>query len=84
MAAGETRELERFVARSDDGAYETIIIVHQDFVDAAARGAPGAVVPGLKRARTVEGYACTTRDGQTFEVAGDILRHPLTVRRVKG
>ena len=69
------REIERFKARSADGAYETTIIVYQDFVDAGTRGNRDAVEPGRKKARTIEGYACNCLPDGTFEVVND-PRHP--------
>jgi len=48
MAAKERREIERFDARSDDGEYETTIVIYQDFIDAGTRGSPNAVIPGMK------------------------------------
>ena len=76
MAVKETREIKRFDARSDDGEYETTIIIYQDFIDAGTRGSPNAVIPGMKKARTIDGCACNRIDDDTFEIVptGVIVR----------
>jgi len=74
------REIDRFKAVSDDG-YETTIIVCQEFVDVGTRGNPDAVVPGLKKARTTDGFACNRIDGDTFQILNNPLRPDLIVRR---
>lgn len=76
------REIERFAAVSDDG-YETTIVIYQDFVDAGTRGNPHAVIPGLKEARTISGFACNPVDDDTFQIVNDPLHSDLIVRRVK-
>ncbi len=75
------REIERFQAVSDDG-YETTIIVRQDFIHAATRENPNAVIPGQKEARTIDGFACNRVDDNTFKIITDPQRPDLIVRRV--
>lgn len=77
------REIERFLARSDDGEYEATIIVYQNFVEAASRNAPHAVIPGLKEARTPDGLACKFKDEDTFEIVNDPFHPGMIVRRVE-
>ena len=79
MPAREQREIERFAARSDDGAYETTIVVYQDLIDVQTRANPHARVPGLKDARTSEGHACNRIDDDTWEV----VQLGLIVRRIR-
>lgn len=68
MAVKYTREVERFRARSDDGSYETVIVVTQDFVDAASLDDPEGALPGLKRARTIDGLHCNHLGNDRFRV----------------
>ncbi|MEX2218600.1 MAG: hypothetical protein WD749_07540 [Phycisphaerales bacterium] len=78
-----TREVERFKARSDDGRYETVVILYRRMISAATRDDPRAVMPGPRQARTLDGFACNYLDENLYEV----LDHPkypgLMVRRVK-
>jgi hypothetical protein len=83
MSVKGTREIERFDARSDDGSYETTIIVYQHFIDVGTRANPNAVAPGLKEARTIDGYACNFKDDDTFEVVNDPLHPAMIVRRMR-
>jgi len=76
-------EVERFPARSEDGEYETTIIVFQSFIDTATRAHPGAVAPGLRKARTIDGHACNRRADGTFEVVGDPIHPGVVLRRVE-
>jgi hypothetical protein len=66
----ELREIERFKAQSDDGAYETTIIVRQEFISAATRGNPGGVARGRKEARTIDGQTCNYTGGARVEIVG--------------
>jgi hypothetical protein len=72
---GMLTEVERFRARSEEGNYETTIIIMQYMSPLG--------IPGLKEARTVEGYECVMLPGgRSFRV----MTHPssprLVVRRV--
>lgn len=83
MAGGTTREIGRFVARSEDGEYEATIVVLQKFIDASTlsnRSAPP--IPGLKEVRTADGFACDYLDENTFKVVNDPFHPGMIVRRV--
>ena len=77
-----TRELERFKARSDDGRYETVVILYRRMISAATRADPKATIPGPKQARTLDGFTCNYLEEGLYEV----LDHPkfpgVVVRRV--
>ena len=77
------QEVERFTPRSDDGVYETTIIVYQRLIGVGSRRNPGGVAPGLKEARTIEGYACNRGSDGTFEVVSDLLHPGVVLRRVE-
>lgn len=83
MSVKETREIERFDARSDDGEYETTIIIYQNFIDVGTRENPNAVAPGLKEARTIDGYAVNVKGDDEFEIVNDPLHPGMIVRRIK-
>lgn len=77
------REIERFNAVSDDGSYETTLIIYQDYIDAGTRGNPNAVVSGLMEVLTIDGLTCIHVDDDTFEVVNEQLRPQLIVRRIR-
>jgi len=83
MKSRTKREIDRFRAVSNDG-YETTIVVYQNFIPVGTREDPDEVAPGMKEARTIDGFACNRQgDDDTFQIVND-LRHPnLIVRRVK-
>ncbi|MFH1745487.1 MAG: hypothetical protein ABIG44_00420 [Planctomycetota bacterium] len=78
MAARERREIDRLVVRSDDGSYETTIVVYQDFINAA-----GTMVPGLKAAKTIDGHACNFKGDDEFEIVNDPHHPAMIVRRIR-
>lgn len=81
------RETDRFTARSDDGEYEVVICIFQDFIEANALDGSRSVIPArLKEIRTTDGYSCNYIDENTFEVldASSPNPSPLIVRRVVG
>lgn len=82
MSVKEVHEIDRFDVRSEDGKYATTIVVLQDFITAGTWNDPNAILPGLKEARTIEGFACNRIDDNTFEIVTD-LRHPkMIVKRI--
>lgn len=84
MTETELREVDRFLARSDDGAYETEIVVMREFLLVRSMESPGPRhIRGLKEARTIDGFACNCIDDDTFEVVNDSLHPNVIVRRVK-
>lgn len=76
-----TREVDRFPAKTDDG-FETTIIVDQDFLKADTLDGNG-FVPGMKTAKTIDGYFCNRKDDDTFEMVGTFRRGSNILRRVK-
>lgn len=84
MSVKETREIERFVARSDDGEYETTIIIYRDYIDAGSLQNPNTEIPGkLTEARTVDGYACNQLGDDRFEIVNDPPHPAMIVRRIR-
>jgi len=77
------QEIERFEARSDDGAYETTIIIYQKIIDAGTMQNPHATILGLREAHTIDGSACNIIDDDTFEVVDDPLHPKIIVRRIR-
>lgn len=75
------KEIDQFLARSDDGEHEVTIIVYQNFIDAGTREDPNAVTPGLKEVRTSDGFACNFKGNDTYEIGNDPC-HPVIVKRV--
>lgn len=67
---GEWHEIERFMARSEDGAHETTVIVRQMVVPAATRGNPSGVARGQKSAQTIDGQPCNYLSEGRFEITG--------------
>ena len=65
-----TREVERFGVRSDDGSYETVVVITQDFVDAGTLDEPSAVLPGMRHARTIDGLRCNSDGPDRFRIVG--------------
>ena len=61
------QESERFQAVSDDGGYETTIVVSQTYVDVSSRSG-SSEIPAGKEARTIDGLACNIRDDGTIEI----------------
>ncbi|MBL8880813.1 MAG: hypothetical protein JNG88_17000 [Phycisphaerales bacterium] len=78
----ETREIDRFPAQSADGGFKTTIVIYQSFIEAPTFQNPGALIPGLEEARTIDGYACKRINGDEFEVVDHPLHQVMTVRRI--
>ena len=83
MAVKETRLVDRFQARSEDGTYQTTILISQDFLDAGSFDNPNATIPGLKTVRTADGYSCNVKGDDTFEVVNHPFRPSILLRRVR-
>jgi hypothetical protein len=79
----ETREIERFDARSNNGEYETTIIVYQDFIDAGTMQDPNAVVLGMKEARTPDGYGVNVKGDDEHEIVNDPLHPAMIVQKIR-
>lgn len=74
-------EIERFKARSDDGKYETTVVIYQQMIPAGTRENPRAMISGMKEARTIDDDACTPKD-DTGDLWG-IVAQGIIVRRVR-
>jgi len=74
--------VESFKARSDDGKYETTIVITRSVKDARSHDNPDAAIPGLKSALTVNGYRCNFIEDGVFKVVNDPRRPGVVVRRV--
>jgi hypothetical protein len=64
------REIDRFLARSEDGKHEVEIVIRQMEVDVASRADPTGIGRGMKEARTAEGGRCDCVDEDTFLLKG--------------
>lgn len=64
-------EVDRFRAKSADGSYETEVVITQDFINAASLDDPQGVLPGMMRARTIDGQACNRVDDDHYRVLGN-------------
>jgi hypothetical protein len=82
MGVKETREIDRFRARSADATYDTTIIIYQGFIDPRSLQNPHAQIPGFKEARTIDGYACNRKSDEEFEVVNDPFHPGMIVYRV--
>lgn len=82
MAAKERREIDRFVARSDDGAYETTIIVYQEIIADTAFGPRHVALPSTADYRTIDDYDVNVKGNDEFEIVNDPLHPAMIVRRV--
>ena len=78
----EQRELERFVARSDDGQYECTIIVLLNLVPVPSNDDPNATRPGSRELKTETGFDCNDLGEDLFEIVNDPLHPGVIVRRV--
>jgi len=65
-----TREIEidRFTAKSDSGKL-CIILVYQQYINAATIENPQREIPGAKRYDTLHGFHVNIIDSETFEIA---------------
>jgi hypothetical protein len=59
-------EIDRFEAADSDGYSYTVVIL-QNFIKTRTRSGVSRH-PGLKEARTIDGWALNTSDGETFEI----------------
>jgi hypothetical protein len=82
MSATGAQEIDRFHARSDDGEYETTIVVYRELIDMGTGAKPDAMIPGNKRARTLDGYPCSRINDDAFQIVDDPLHAGMIVRRV--
>ena len=73
MSRRDSRAIDRFDVRSNDG-YEKTIIIWQDLIDAGTMQNPTAVIPGMKEARTIDGQACNRIDDDTFEIVSSGIK----------
>jgi len=76
------RQIDRFPAVSDDG-HKTTIIILQEMIAVGTRDDPGATGPGMKEARTIDGYACSYVNDDSFEIVNDPRHMGVVVHRVR-
>lgn len=67
MSKKESREVDRFDASSDDGRIFTIV-VYQDFIISHSHDGAISRIPGLKTAKTTDGYYANYKDDNTFHI----------------
>jgi hypothetical protein len=60
-------EIDRFIARTDDGK-EYVIVMYQEFLSTATHERPHDEIPGLKRLTTTTGLHVNYIDPSTFKV----------------
>ncbi|HVP11926.1 MAG TPA: hypothetical protein VMV94_12160 [Phycisphaerae bacterium] len=85
MTTKTTRESERFEAITDDGSYQTTIVVLQDFIETRTLDGHHDLIPEKNlRFETIGGFVCNRLDDDRFQIVNAPLHSGCILRRVAG